>query len=252
METEKQEVIMALDVSTNTIGVCVFLNDGSDYGKIIELTHVTPKVSKKIEGFESLAMKCDIFKDNFLNKWVGYKIDRVVIEAPLVESNNSLTVAQLLKFNGMIAYSIHQILHIIPEFISSYEARLYSFPELMTVRKYNKKGEIYPKKEIVSRIMKNKLSAFGELPWDCDKKYILWNKISEIFPDIEWIYNKKGDLIKENFDSTDAYVVALGYTNKKRYGEFNPVILNYEINDDYADYTVDLLTKKIKHKIYFK
>lgn len=252
METEKQqEVIMALDVSTNTIGICVFLNDGSEYGKIIELTHVKPKVSKKIDGFKSLALKCDIFTNDFLKKWVNYKIDKVVIEAPLVESNNSLTVAQLLKFNGMIAYSVYKTLNIVPEFISSYEARVYSFPELVTIRKYNKKGEIYPQKEILSRIRKNQLCAFGQMPWDCDKKFILWNKVSEIFPDIKWVYNKKGDLIKENFDSTDAYIVALGYTNKQRYGEFNPNIVNCETNDKYAEYTVYILTKRITHRIYF-
>lgn len=251
---EQNEVIMALDVSTNTIGVCIFLNDGSEYGKIIELTHIKPKVSKKKnnDNFKNLALKCDIFSNDFLNKWKNKKIDKVVIEAPLVESNNSITSAQLLRFNGMIAYSVYKVLNIVPEFISCYNARIYSFPELITIRKYNKKGEIYPKKEILNKIKKNQLTAFGYLPWDCDKKIVLWNKISDIFPDIQWIYNKKGELIKENFDSTDAYVVALGYTNFKRYGEINPLIVSTITTDKYAEYTVDVLNRKIKHKIYFE
>lgn len=252
MEQDKEkEVIMALDVSTNTIGVCVFLNDGSEYGKIIELTHVQPKISKKIEGFEALAMKCDIFNDSFLMKWKGLKIDKVVIEAPLIESNNAYTAAQLLRFNGMIAYSVHKVLGIIPEFISSYDARMYSFPDLLAIRKYNKKGEIYPKKNILSKLKKNQLVMFGQFPWDCDKKTILWNRISELFPDVEWLYNKKGELKKENFDSTDAYVVALGYTNKKRFGEIKPIVTQTNITDDYAEYTVSVFDKKIIHKIYF-
>ena len=42
------KVIMGLDVSTKCIGVTLLLDDGSDYGKIIELTHVNPKIPSKI------------------------------------------------------------------------------------------------------------------------------------------------------------------------------------------------------------
>ena len=44
-------------------------------------------------------------------------------------------------------------------------------------------------------------------------------KVAEIFPDIEWLYNKKDELKKENFDACDAYVAVLGFMNKKRFGE---------------------------------
>ena len=35
----------------------IIIDDGSDYGKIIELTHISPKVSSKIKGIEQLFLK---------------------------------------------------------------------------------------------------------------------------------------------------------------------------------------------------
>ena len=53
-----------------------------------------------------------------------------------------------------------------------------------------------------------------------------------IFPDIEWLYNKNGELKKENFDACDSYVAFLGFLNKKRFGglEFSSEIIG-EAND---------------------
>ena len=34
---ENKEIILGLDVSTTCIGICLLLNDGSEYGKIIEI-----------------------------------------------------------------------------------------------------------------------------------------------------------------------------------------------------------------------
>jgi hypothetical protein len=62
----------------------------------------------------------------------------VVIEEPLLQSNNVNTVATLLRFNGMISKSVFDTLGVVPDFISSYDARKYSFPELMSVRKFKK------------------------------------------------------------------------------------------------------------------
>jgi hypothetical protein len=46
-------------------------------------------------------------------------------------------------------------------------------------------------------------------------------KVAELFPDIEWVYDKKGELKKENFDASDSYVACLGYLNLKKYGEID-------------------------------
>ena len=209
---------MGLDISTACIGISIVIDDGSDYGKIVELTHINPKVSSKIKGIEQLFLKKKIFEE-FLLKYKDFGIDYVVIEEPLLRSNNVLTVSTLLRFNGMISDCVYNILGIVPNYISSYEAREYSFPELMAIRKYGKDEKQYEFSKIYKEIKDCKLVLFGSYPWTIDKKMVLQEKVAEIFPDIEWLYNKKGELKKENFDASDSYIAFLGFLNKKRYGE---------------------------------
>ena len=202
--------ILGLDVSTKTIGIALFENSGSN-GKLQLLTHITPKVKPKPDNnIELLMKKARIFESDFLEKYGGIDIDRVIIEEPLLRSNNVNTVATLLRFNGMICKSIYESLNVVPEFISSYDARKFAFPELMEIRKINKKGEEYPKKELEK---KNPV-LFGGHPYDVDKKMLIFNKVNEKEPQIVWIYNKHNSLAKENFDMTDAYAAVLGFMKK--------------------------------------
>ena len=218
MDKNGNKIVLGCDISTQTIGFCILIDDGSDYGKIVELTHINPKISSKIKGIEQLFLKKKIFEE-FLNKYRNFGIDTVIIESPLLRSNNVNTVSTLLKFNGMISDSIYNILNIVPQYISSYEAREYAFPDLMAIRKYGKDEKQYPYTKIYKEIKDCKLVLFGSYPWTIDKKSILQQKVSEIFPNIEWIYNKKGELKKENFDAVDAYVSTVGFLNKQRFGE---------------------------------
>lgn len=215
METNR--IILGLDVSTSTIGISVVLDDGSKYGKLVELTHVTPKAPKTTKGIESLFIKKQIFQDEFLSKWKDCGITDVVIEEPLLQSNNIFTCATLMRFNSMIADAVYNTLHIIPKFISSYHARLYAFPELYNVRKYKRDGTPYDVKKILQALSKSQMALFGAYPWDIDKKQILQQKVADIFPQIDWLYNKKGELKKENYDSVDAYVCVLGLLNKEKH-----------------------------------
>ena len=142
-----------------------------------------------------------------------------MIESPLLRSNNVETVSTLLKFNGMVSDCIYNNLNIVPKYISSYDARKYAFPDLMAIRKYGKDEKQYPFSKIHKEIEDCKLVLFGSYPWTIDKKSVMQQKVSEIFPDIEWMYNKKGELKKENFDAVDAYICLLGELNKERFGE---------------------------------
>jgi len=220
MNKEGKEIYLGLDVSTACIGISIIVNDGSDYGKIIELTHISPKVSSKIKGIEQLFLKKKIFEE-FLIKYKDFGIDHVVIEEPLLRSNNVNTVSTLLRFNGMVSDCVYNILGIVPNYISSYDAREYSFPELMSIRKYGKDEKQYEYSKIHKEIKDCKLVLFGGYPWTIDKKTVIQGKVAEIFPDIEWLYNKKEELKKENFDACDAYVAVLGFMNKKRFGELS-------------------------------
>lgn len=220
MDKNGNKVLMGLDVSTQTIGVCILIDDGSEYGKVAELTHINPKVSNKIKGIEQLFLKKKIFEE-FILKYKDFGIDEVVIEEPLLRSNNVNTVSTLLRFNGMVSDCVYNVLGIVPEYISSYDAREYSFPELMSIRKYGKDEKQYPYNKILKEIKDCKLVLFGGYSWTIDKKTVIQGKVADIFPNIDWLYNKNNELKKENFDACDAYVAVLGSLNKKRFGELS-------------------------------
>jgi hypothetical protein len=101
----------------------------------------------------------------------------------------------------MVSRSVYSVLGIVPDYISSYDSRAFAYPELMQIRTHNKKGEPYKEAE-----MKRKEPVlFGGYKWDVDKKMIAWEKVSDLEPQITWLYTNKGTLKKENFDMTDAY-----------------------------------------------
>jgi hypothetical protein len=246
MNKNGKKIAMGLDVSTSTIGVCIVLDDETDYGKILELTHISPKVSNKIKGVEQLFLKKKIFED-FIVKFKDFGIDEVVIEEPLLRSNNVNTVGTLLRFNGMISDCVYNILGIVPNYISSYDARKYSFPNLMSIRKFGKDEKQYDYNKILKEIQQCKMVLFGDYPWAIDKKTVIQGNVSEIFPDVPWIYNKKGELKKENFDATDAYVACLGFLNKQKYGDLNLKIKNIKEIDKGIEYDV-LYWDKVIHR----
>jgi|TARA_R110000772_G_scaffold72857_3_gene158795 RNase H-fold protein (predicted Holliday junction resolvase) len=189
--------ILGLDVSTKTIGIALFEEDG----KLLELTHITPKIKPLPESkLELLFKKVDAF-EKLLTRYIELDIEKVIIEEPLLNSNNVYTVGTLLKFNGMISKMVSEVLNVIPDFISSYDARAYSFPELMQIRTHNKKGEPYTEKEI----SKKKPVLFGNYDWTTDKKMVIWEKVADLEPQIVWEYTKNNTLKKENFDMTDSY-----------------------------------------------
>lgn len=202
--------ILGLDVSTKTIGIALF-EDKGDKGKLQLLTHITPKVKPKPQNnIETLIKKVQIFENDFLEKYSDIEIDRVFIEEPLLRSNNVNTVATLLRFNGMICRSVYEVLNIVPEFVSSYDARKFAFPELMQIRLFKKSGDRYTDKEIEK---KNPV-LFGGLPYDIDKKVVIHQKVSELEPQVVWMYDKHNKLTKENYDMTDAYACVLGGMRK--------------------------------------
>ena len=221
-----ENIILGLDISTTTIGICLLLDDGSEYGKIIELTHVNPKVPRKTDKKETLFLKNKIFKEEFLMRYKDFGIKKVVIEAPLLQSNNVNTVGTLLQFNGMVSLSVYDVLGIVPDYISSYDARKFSFPELMSIRKYGKDESQFPYSKILKEVETAKFVLFGGYPWTIDKKMVIQGKVSELFPNVEWLYGKNGELKKENFDACDAYVAVLGQLNKEKYGEIEFKVSN--------------------------
>jgi hypothetical protein len=114
----------------------------------------------------------------------------------------------------MISKSVYDTLGIVPNFISSYDARKYAFPDLMAVRRFKKDGTLLPEKQIA----KNSPVLFGAHSFDVDKKYVLWEKVADLEPQITWFYDKNNKLKKETFDISDAYVVGLAFFNQRNLG----------------------------------
>jgi RNase H-fold protein (predicted Holliday junction resolvase) len=202
--------ILGLDVSTKTIGIALFDEDG----KLWELTHITPVIKPKLDNkLEEQFRKVDSF-ERLLTRYIELDIDRVIIEEPLLNSNNVYTVATLLRFNGMISKVVEEVLNIVPEFISSNDARRYAFPELVAVRTHNKKGEPYPEKTLKNK----KPVLFGAYDSKVDKKMVIWE------PSIVWEYTRNNTLKKENFDMTDAYACVLAVLNRDKIEKEMPIV----------------------------
>jgi len=95
--------VLGLDISTKTIGIALF-EDFGNKGTLRLLHHVTPVVKPKPQSkMQELFEKVTIFEDEFLKKYKDIGITKVVIEEPLLRSNNVNTVATLLRFNGIIS-----------------------------------------------------------------------------------------------------------------------------------------------------
>jgi hypothetical protein len=188
-EIQEDYYLLGLDVSTKTIGISLFNNKG----ELLELTHISPKAKPTPKSkTEELLKKADLFFD-FIQKYRNMNIKHVLIEEPLLRSNNVNTVGTLLRFNGMVTKICYDTFGITPEYISTYEARKNAFPELMRIGS------------------SKKLVLFGGLPKDVDKKKIIWDLVNAREPQINWFYDKKDQLKKENYDMSDSYVVALAY-----------------------------------------
>lgn len=212
---EEPKFLLALDVSTSTIGIALF-EDKGDKGDIKLLHHVSPKVKPKpTDKMEELFKKVEIFEKEFLSNYADFGITTVIIEEPLLQSNNVYTIATLLRFNGIISKSVFDTMGIVPDFISSYDARKYGFPELMAVRKVKKDGT--PLSE--NSIKKNKPVLFGDYDYNIDKKMVIHEKVCDLEPQIVWLYDKKNKLKKENFDMSDAFTAGLAYMKKMGYWE---------------------------------
>ena len=186
--------VLGLDVSTKTIGWALFDIESNN---LLELTHISPVPNPKVENkIEELILKSNIFREK-LRDYVGMGITSVVIEEPLLNSNNVYTVGTLMRFNTLVCKEVYEILGVVPEFISTYNSRKFAFPHLV---QSNDKG---------------KHVLFGGLPKDIDKKVIIWELVAKKEPQIIWRYTKNNTLKKENFDQTDAYTCVLGYMNSK-------------------------------------
>jgi hypothetical protein len=187
--------VLGLDVSTKTIGWALFDIQSQ---QLLELTHISPIPKPKEENkIKELLLKGQIFRTKLL-EYKDMGITKVIIEEPLLNSNNVYTVQTLLRFNTLVTKEIYDVLGVVPNFISTYNSRKFAFPELTQL---NDKG---------------KYVLFGGLPKDIDKKMIIWDLIAKREPQITWLYTRNNTLKKENFDQTDAYCCVIGHMKQEK------------------------------------
>ena len=186
--------VLGLDISTKTIGWSLF---DIQTQKLLELTHISPVIKPQPEDkIEELLMKVNSVEER-LKEYKNFGIKKVIIEEPLLNSNNIYTIATLIRYNSMISKSIYDILGVVPSYISTYNARKFAWSGLL---QDNGKG----KKVLV-----------GGLPKDADKKEIIWRLVSGAEPQIVWQYTRNNTLKKENFDQADAYTCVMGFMKQE-------------------------------------
>jgi hypothetical protein len=187
--------VLGLDVSTKTIGWALF---DMRTQELLELTHISPRPKMKTENkIEELLSKAEVFKSK-LDEYKNLGITKVVIEEPLLNSNNIYTVQTLLRYNSFVTKYIFDVLGIVPEFISTYNSRKFAFPQLLQLND------------------KAKMVLFGGLPKDIDKKHVIWDLVAKREPQITWQYTRNNTLKKENYDQTDAYCAVLGHMKSEK------------------------------------
>jgi hypothetical protein len=192
LKLKNKPKILGLDVSSKTIGWALFDMNGST---LLEASHFTPKIKPQPEDkIEELIKKADAFKTH-LEKYRDYGIVRVIIEEPLLNSNNIYTVGTLIRYNSMILKECYDVFGVVPTFISTYNARKFAFPDLV---RDNGKG---------------KYVLFGGYPKDIDKKHIIWEHVNAVCPEINWVRDKNGKLKKECYDISDSVACVIGYIN---------------------------------------
>lgn len=185
--------ILGLDISTKTIGWALFDITASH---LLELTHFSPKIKPKPEDkIEELLKKSEAFRKH-LENYKNIGITKIIIEEPLLNSNNVYTVGTLLRYNSMVLKSCYDVLGLVPTFISTYNARKFAFPDL------------------VGENTKGRNVLFGGYPKTIDKKHVVWEHVNDLFPEVTWLYARTGNLKKENYDMSDAATAVIGYVNK--------------------------------------
>ena len=93
--------VLGLDISTKTIGWALF---NMQTQELLELTHFSPKLKPLPESkTEQLLLKSESFRE-VVERYRGIGITKVIIEEPLLNSNNIFTVSTLMRYKYKALY----------------------------------------------------------------------------------------------------------------------------------------------------
>ena len=174
---ETPEIILGLDVSTSTIGMC-----GMNMEKeLVFLSYVTLKKQKDL--FE----KADAFKEELI-KHEGL-ISHVAIEEPLVMYKEGFSRAQILSklsmFNGMCGLLTKTLYNTTPTLYNVSSARKLAFGDM-------------------------------KFPKGSNRKEIVQSRVAQEYPEVDWPLKRTGRLKDECFDMADAVIIARAHAEVLR------------------------------------
>ena len=247
-------VVMGLDVSTKTVGITVSTVSDELELKVLEVEYISLNSHLKKKDPMLLYDKARIFEKHLIDRYVKYHVTDVVIEKPIYCDKDSEKSIRLIFFTGICSDIVVRVFGVAPVFITAYEARKYGLPSLMALSKYDRDGNVRSLENFKHMLKNSHLVLFGEYPFDCSKKFIIWNCVNDKFKGIRWRYSKKDELLNENFDATDSLMCVVGYVNRMKYNEAGePLVADYDINEAEGAlrYTVDFCGEKTEHTIQF-
>jgi RNase H-fold protein (predicted Holliday junction resolvase) len=228
----EQKYILALDVSTSTVGISLF-EDMGDHGKLTILTHFEPNIRPEPETqLERLKEKADLCVEKLFQDFGNYNIVRIVVEKPLL---NSMTqkIAKLLEiFNEYLTNKLSKKLNVPVDFITVDEARRFALPELMG--KNQKMMSDFPKK----------IANLGKNEWS---KFLIMYLVSQRYPRINWLLNNALKVNKKNFDRADSVVAGLGFMIKDGYWAKMGDISYWDGNFSY-ERCVEIIEKNVAYE----
>lgn len=189
---------LGFDISTSRIGISLF----DEKYNLVEIKCIELSVDTDVLIEHKLLAKANIFKE-YLQKYKEMNIFGIIIEDPLKGSNNQFTNNMLMRFNGMCSYILYTEFSILPEFLTVYEWRYNICPEFIKIDKKGKKTFSFPS--------------------NVDKKLYILEKISKLYPSIQWDKKKTGTHKDGNFDMADAVGLVLGYFVKHNKYKLNTI-----------------------------
>lgn len=198
---ENKNYILGLDVSTSTVGICLFEDLGNE-GKLVLLTHFEPILSPEPQTqLEKLKNKADLCVDTIIKDFGNYNITRIIVEQPLFNSINQKIAKTLELFNEYLTHKLATHFKLKVDFISVHEARKNGLPEMV-----GKTGTLMG--DFPSKVAGLKSNEWG--------KFLIMYLVSQRYPNIKWLLNSKLKINKKNFDRADSIVVVLGFMLKSK------------------------------------
>jgi len=170
---------LGLDISTTVIGIALF--DEKDKLCKLEYVKFKPKTTL-FERLDDFIAHIEELSEALVSGNGETLVRNISIEEPLKKFkgkfSNADTIQKLTAMNAMISGYVYGKFGVEPRYYNVNTARKTVFPEL-----------------IIPQSAPN-------------KKYLIWEKVVEQEPQINWMYSKRTHkLMKENFDMSDAWIV---------------------------------------------